>query len=391
METQIERNNASWKRTSSGTNISTLFKGSKPEGVACLIATRYEDGDNPSILQNRGLERLQRQCEGLPRDKENSEKPNFDLLILIDKKSMFSSLCSMGFIPFCFSGSHTSPFKRTLRTNYAMYYDNDFCVATISEGFGSFANNQSYIACRHAVSCVLGRQIDASTRLDHIIDDTFAEVERQILLVEAHNPGEMDTIITGCSLAILIMYKGKYACGIVGDCMFMKLSNVSDERSNSFLAQETLLEGISMNDIEERERVFSSLGEIRKNIYGKECIYVKGRDYPEIPMMSSLGCKIGRQVGLSAYSRNRVLERIDSVSRQCCLFLCNSEFLKIVEDPENKKLLSCINLSDANAIREYIYGKLKIQCLQKSAPVDDAVGLIFVMDRDVGINTKKLL
>lgn len=357
------------------------FKGSRPDGLAVLLGSVFEDGNKSTILQNRKIEKFQKACKGT-KNKEDFDVTTLNRLLVIDRKQIFSQLCSMGVVPFCISGSHVSLTQKTFRSNFCMYYDNDICIAAISEGFGSFANEISYIACRQAISFMMSRSIDPFKFYD-LLDDCFTDVESHLEGVEKKHPNLMDTLMSGSSLAMVIIYKGMIASGIIGDAVLMKLSQNLEDLTTEF---SQINAGLSMSSISERERVFNSMGEIRKSSKGKECIYVKGREYPECPMISSLGCRIGKKIGVSSDSLSRVNFRSELFDRQGCLLLCNREFLKIVEDQENTKLLSCINLNDANAIREYIYGKLKIQYLQKANPIDDCMGLLFVMDKEPSTN-----
>ena len=381
---QIKRNDDSFGLDPGLNRNGIIFKGSRPDGLSVVLASVFEDGFKPMILQNRKIEKFQKACKG------NSPKEQVDIsqlnrLMVMDRKQIFAQLCSLGLVPFCISGSHVSLTQKTFRTNYAVFYDNELCVAAIAEGFGSFANEISHIACRHAVNFVMSRTLDSYINLTDILDSCFAEVENQIEKLEAEHPHLMDTLITGSSLAVLIIFRSKIASGMLGDVVLVKLSQNLDTMSTEFFQ---INAGLSINTVSERERVFGSMGEIRKNSLGKEAIYVKGREYPECPMISCLGCRVGKKVGVSGDSFFREDMRSELFDRQGCLLLCNREFLKIVEDQENTKLLSCINLSDANAIREYIYGKLKIQYLQKANPIDDCLGLIFVMDKEPTTSNK---
>lgn len=288
----------------------------------------------------------------------------------------------MGFVPFCISSSHVTMTKRDFRINYCMYYDNELCVAAISEGFGPFANDLSYICCRQAVSYLITKTLEPN-KLSDLIDFTFTEIETKLEDIENQHGSELDTLLTGCSLAIMIIYKGVVASGIVGDALLLKLSQNLD---GGKIEYEPINTGLPMTSNEDRERIYWSHGEIRKNNIGKECIYIKGREYPESPMISCIGCRIGKEVGMSSDSYLNQDERNKLFERQGILMLCNREFFnRIAEDEENKKLLSCITTNDANSIREYIYGKLKIQYLQKGNPIDDCIGLIFIMDKEPNV------
>lgn len=361
------------------------FKGSRTDRIVVLLGTVFEDGAKPMILQNRTIEKIQKPCVPNLREMDISQ---FNRLIVLDKKLMFSPLCSMGIVPFCISSSHITLTQKTFRTNYCLYYDSELCIAAISEGFGSSANEISYICCRHAVKYLLSQNIE-SGKLSQMIEDCFADVERHIDLLEKTKGEEIDTIVSGASLAILIIYKNKIASGVIGDAVLIRLSQ-EVQKEKMKMNKIEIIQGLSMSDENYREKIYSSIGEIRKNGLGKECIYIKGRDYPESPMMSCLGCAIGKRIGVSADGFSRQDDRNSIIDKQCCLLLCNREFLKILEDKENTNLLSCLNLSDANAIREYIYGKLKIQYLQKGNPVDDCLCLMFVIDKDSSSNKDKM-
>lgn len=358
-----------------------LFKGSKADGVAAVIGTQYEDGLNPLILKDRKAARYQKLSKSA--NKDNFDMRDFNIPKTFDKKQAYVPLCSMGFVPFCISSSQISITKHIFRVNYCMYYDNEVCIAAISEGFGPFANDLSFICCRQAVINLMGKSFEVGQgRLSEIIHQSLAEVESTIEDIEEKHKEELDTLMSGASLAILIIYKGQIASGILGDALLVKLEQNID---GGPIKYKPINIGLPMTSAEERERIYWSQGEIRKNYFGKECIYVKGREYPEAPMMSCIGCRIGKQVGiisdhfLNQESHNKLFDR------QGILLLCNREFYtRIAEDEENLKLFSCMNLSDAHSIREYIYGKLKIQYLQKGNPIDDCIGLIFIMDKEVG-------
>lgn len=341
------------------------------------------------ILKDRKLERYQKLSKasnimgGSGKDKEVVDPNLFNRLRVLETKQSIAAMCNMGFIPFCISSSHVTLTKRDFRTNYCMYYDNELCVAAISEGFGPFANDLSYICCRHAVSYLITKTLEPA-KLEEIIEVTFQEIEKKLDQIESQYESDLDTLLTGCSLGIMILYKGVIASGIIGDARLLKLSQNLDGGKINY---EVINEGLSMSSGEDKERIYWSHGEIRKNSISKECIYVKGREYPESPMLSCIGCRIGKEIGISSESSRDKRDRNSLFERQGILMLCNGEFYnRIAEDEENKKLLSCITINDANSIREYIYGKLKIQYLQKGNPIDDSVGLIFIMDKDTNPN-----
>lgn len=359
-----------------------LFKGSKAEDISVVLATQYEDGLQPMILKDRKLEKYQRIGKHSV-TKELGDSWIFNRLIVLEKKHAYVPLCNMGFVPFCISSSHVSMSKKSFRTNYCMYYDNDLCVAAISEGFGSFANELSYISCREAVRYLIGLNLEPKM-LDNVIDHCLKEVESRIEKVEQEYPEDLDTLLTGASLAVLVIYKGQIASGIIGDSMLLKLNQSLDGGKVTF---QPINSGLQMNSEEDREKIYSSHGEMRKNVIGKECIYIKGREYPESPMIASIGCRLGKEIGMSSDPYINREEHMSLFDRQGMLILCNQEFYtRIAKDEENMKLLSCITLNDANSIREYIYGKLKIQYLQKGNPIDDAIGLIFIMDKETTAN-----
>lgn len=361
--------------------VGQLFKGSKAEDICVVLGTQYEDGILPMILKDRKIEKYQKISKSANR--EGHDPQSFNRLIVLDKKQAYLPLCSMGFVPFCISSSHVSISNKCFRTNYSMYYDNELCVAAISEGFGPFANELSYISCREAVRYLIGISLEPKI-LDNVIDHCLKEVESRIEKVEAEYPEDLDTLLTGASLAVLVIYKGQIASGIIGDSILLKLTQNLDGGKVSF---QPINSGLQMNSSEDREKIYFSHGEMRKNVIGKECIYIKGRDYPESPMIASIGCRLGKEIGMSSDPYINREEHMTLFDRQGMLILCNQEFYtRIAKDEENMKLLSCITLNDANSIREYIYGKLKIQYLQKGNPIDDAIGLIFIMDKEAQTN-----
>ena len=131
-------------------------------------------------------------------------------------------------------------------------------------------------------------------------------------------PDEIDITLTGSSLAILVIYRHLIVSGSIGDCTLVKLSQNLETMMPD---KEIMNSGMSIAEAENREDIFAHLGEIRKNAQGKDCIYVKGREYPESPMINCLGCKVGRRIGMIDLKIFYTIIRSETIDKQCCLLL----------------------------------------------------------------------
>lgn len=378
MDKQLDRLRESFDADPSLNRTSLLFRGSRPDGIAVLVGTSSDYDHKQMILQNRKLERMEINCR-IPSIKDT--KIDNRKFTIVDKKSVNSYFCSLGIVPFCISGSYTPLTDPTFRTNFCMYYDCELLIAAISEGFGAYANDLSYIACRQAVQILLNKPLNPDT-LDDTIFECFMEVEKNIEQLERKKSNDIDTLLTGTSLSVLVLYKNRVASGILGDAVLVKMAQ---NQEGSITERREVIEGLSMECDKDREKIFWSLGEIRKNIYGKECIYVKGREYPECPMMSCIGCRVGKKIGITSDCMVDSFDRGKIIDKPCSIMLANREFMKLLDDQENLKLLTSLVVNDPNSTREYIYGKLRLQCLQKGNPIDDCVALILIMDKETGM------